>query len=552
MSTKINTRSPFYLTYGEPSLPSVALDCNLVNGTEFAVDQFGNISPPLIDYGSIDSYTSSDSDFADGKFATVSVATSRTVSFDIIIPSNFSNASDEILTCSFTATQPVFTCTGGVTTNGSIPNQSLDTGGDSVELTLSSYFTAGTDPIQEYVVTNLSPSFVSTYIDAGELYIFSGSKAGSLNILVEARDGNELTCNATQNINITITAAQAYDCSFSYLSGGGISNTGTITNPNSNGTITAISETESGPTITSYSANNTGSSREVTLYFHITVPSGQGFTNAGNTVKCPKTFTQSSTTLPEFTCEVAGLSGQAVANNGAIKIGTANKGTIASFSPLSFSGDVTSDTPRTITFQITPPASGYSNSGGANIPCEVTVDQPAPVPGKDGLIAWYIAPYDYYYYLTNDQWTGAGLDTSPTGDDRQFLGGLLQYRLENFAKQNAGIDLRVVLFSSNILDNIGSSMRTAQYSVSYVNLTTYHNGFTFGKENNPNREKAIYVPLSPVRRFVNQYQAENRDKTWSYIETNYQPLYYVRYEVTDRISEIWNVDHVDRVFTRLA
>ena len=79
--TKINIRSPFYLRYDEPALPSVTLDCNLINLENMTIDQFGNITPPDLDYGTILSYTSSDVDFADGKFDTVLSDTSRTVRY---------------------------------------------------------------------------------------------------------------------------------------------------------------------------------------------------------------------------------------------------------------------------------------------------------------------------------------------------------------------------------------------------------------------------------------------------------------------------------------
>ena len=83
MSTKINVRSPFYLKYGEPALPAVALDCATINLQGFAVDQFGNVTLPDSDYGTIASYTSSAGDFTDGRFATVGSDTSRTVTFSI-------------------------------------------------------------------------------------------------------------------------------------------------------------------------------------------------------------------------------------------------------------------------------------------------------------------------------------------------------------------------------------------------------------------------------------------------------------------------------------
>ena len=154
MSTKINVRSPFYLKYGEPALPAVALDCATINLQGFAVDQFGNVTLPDSDYGTIASYTSSAGDFTDGRFATVGSDTSRTVTFSISIPPNFSNAGDTTIDCDATATQPQYVCTGGVTLNGSIPNQSIDTDGDIATIDLSSYFTQGVAPIANYTITN--------------------------------------------------------------------------------------------------------------------------------------------------------------------------------------------------------------------------------------------------------------------------------------------------------------------------------------------------------------------------------------------------------------
>ena len=141
MSTKINVRSPFYLKYSEPSLPSVALDCATINLQNLSIDEYGNISLPSSDYGQIVSYTSSAGDFTDGKFAAVGTNTSRTIAFTMSIPENFSNSGDDTINCNATATQPATACTGGISNNGSIPNQSLNTGGISVTIDLSSYFT---------------------------------------------------------------------------------------------------------------------------------------------------------------------------------------------------------------------------------------------------------------------------------------------------------------------------------------------------------------------------------------------------------------------------
>ena len=102
--SKINARSPFYVSFSTPTAPTVAYDCTVANLTGFAVDQEGVVTEPSIERGIFKSFTSTAGDFANGKFATVSTNTSRTISVVIQIPSGFSNSSDETFTCTATAT----------------------------------------------------------------------------------------------------------------------------------------------------------------------------------------------------------------------------------------------------------------------------------------------------------------------------------------------------------------------------------------------------------------------------------------------------------------
>ena len=81
MSTKINVRSPYYIDVQEPTRPVVELTCTLIALQGFGVDGFGNVVLPNPAYGDILSYSSTDSDFSDGKFDTVLTDTSRTVTF---------------------------------------------------------------------------------------------------------------------------------------------------------------------------------------------------------------------------------------------------------------------------------------------------------------------------------------------------------------------------------------------------------------------------------------------------------------------------------------
>ena len=385
MSTKINIRSPFYLKYDEPALPSVALTCSLINLQYAGVNMFGDVELPKSDYGDIVSYTSSDSGFTDGRYATVGTATSRTIVFTLNIPTNFSNASDEAIDCSVTVTQPVLVCSGGVTLNGSVPNQAIDTGGSSVSINLASYFTAGSDPIILYNVTNNNLDYFQHSIDGNTLTIFSQNKAGVKNLYVEASDGDIATCDATQPIQITTTSQIAYDCDDTYFSAGSISQGGTITNPTVNGTITEIRSSSGGSAITSYPANTTGSARNVTLYFLITVPTG--YSNTSGSIECSKTFSQPTAALPTFTCSLAALTSQSITSFGSIGKGIANRGTITAFSPIGFDS-VTQDTSRTVDFTVTVPSSGFSNSGGSALTCPITLTQPANIPVV-GTKQWY-------------------------------------------------------------------------------------------------------------------------------------------------------------------
>ena len=380
MATKINVRSPFYINITEPSVPTPTFTCGVAEVLNLTIDQQGQISTPTLAYGIIDSITSTDSDFSNGKFATVSTATDRTITIRILIPNGFSNVNDVYIDCDNLVTQPAYvlntSCSGGPTTSGSIPSQTLDVDGDSDTIDLTSYFTQGGQAIAGYTVYNPS-TVVNASVSGDTLTLSSNAIGGSTTVHVSAFDNATNSCTATQSISVTVNApSQTYACSnngISALAGGSIAQDGTITNPNSTGTITAIKETSGGSTITSYSANNTGSDRSVTLFFDITAPAGYG--NAGSTIECSHTFNQPAGD-PTFTCDIANLSGQQISTKGIINPGSAQIGTISDWTPKSFA-EVSTDTGRTITFTVDIP-SGYSNSG--TISCSKTITQPASTP----------------------------------------------------------------------------------------------------------------------------------------------------------------------------
>lgn len=532
MSTKINVRSPFYLKFSEPALPSVALTCSLINLENLLIDEFGNLTLPTSLYGNIISYTSTASDFSEGKFAAVSSATSRTVTFVMSIPPNFSNSGDDTINCNLTVTQPAIVCSGGISNNGSIPNKSLNTGGASLSINLASFFTAGSDPIVAFKITNNNLDFFETSLDTNTLTIFSKTKAGVKKLLVEATDGVASTCNSTQQIQITTTAQSAWSSSDAFASGGSISQSGTIVDPTVNGSITAKRTTSGGSAITSYPANTTGSDRNVTLFFDVTVPAG--YSNTGSTVQISKTFSQPTSSLPTFTCSIAALTNQAVYSTGTIVKGISSKGTITGFSPVDF-GSVTNDTSRTVTYSITPPASGFSNSGGSNISCNISMTQPSLKPTIGDSQHYYSDRG--YSFITKAQM----LAKKPNATTANLNYGTIEGMLATFGINNQGTIGKTmnpcILQDTNFANNINTSVFDGLYSdVANAKLRTFTK-FNTGLQNSTG---GFYFRISQT--------LENSLMTASQVPSAYWYLF----ESTGLISEIWFIDHIIPTFTKLT
>ena len=384
MSTKLNTRSPFYLNLVEPTAPEPEFICAVANVKNLSINQQGQINTPDLDYGTLETITSSDSDFSNNKFPTESSATNRVLVLRILIPVGYSNVSSGFIDCTFTVTQPAYvtsgstpSCSGGPTTNGSISAKTIDGGGSFETINLSSFFTAGATAITAFTIYNPKPSLVNASISGTTLTVSSNNIGGATNVQVSASDDANNTCTATQTVTVTVNAGSnpvAFDCSFKAFSGGSISQAGVIVKPNSVATVGNIKSSSGGSTITSYSANTTGSDRTVTLYFDLTAPAG--FSNVGSTVECEADFVQPSSSTTTFICDTAGLYGQQISSKGQISIGEATEGTISSFDPLEFAV-VDTPTTRTVIFTITIP-SGYTNSGTINCPANIT--QPATLP----------------------------------------------------------------------------------------------------------------------------------------------------------------------------
>lgn len=464
MSTKINVRSPYFLAYSEPTIPTPVFDCFIANPRNFSINQQGVLTLPTLDYGTITAVSTE-------KYATVTSPTSRTVTFTIQIPTGFSNTdTDGFITCDVSATQPAFvagtTCTQNVTTSGSIPSQTITVGGNSKTVDLSSYFSGGT--IAGYNIINFHQNLVTASIESNTLTLTSNQIGGTKTIYIEAFESASGTCTAVQSISVTVNGlSDAFDCTDANLANGGgsIAQDGTITDPVSIAEITAKSLTSGGAHITSVSANTGGSAQDVTLFFDLTAPAG--YTNAGATVICSKTFKQQATsTLPAFTCDIANLTEQGISTRGDIHIGKTQLGTIQDFTPISFA-EVTTATDRSVDFTVLIP-SGYSNTGDGSqtLTCTKTITQPSSL-GVCGSNTYYISsgkssPTDFcdgtfpttteIVSTASNRETGKGKTVCKQGT--AFAGQNLYYAVST-SSINAGAGIGVGSYIVWLIDNNG-------------------------------------------------------------------------------------------------
>ena len=386
MSTKVNTRSPFYLNLVEPTVPEPEFTCAVANVKNLTINQQGQINTPDLDYGTLETITSSDSDFSNNKFPTESSATNRVLVLRILIPVGYSNVSSGFIDCTLTVSQPAYvtsgptpSCSGGPTTNGSISAKTINGGGSFETINLSSFFTAGATAITAFTIYNPKPSLVNASINGTTLTVSSNNIGGATNVQVSASDDANNTCTATQTVTVTVNAQSggvipAFACGFAAFSGGSITAAGAITKPDSLANVGTIKASAGGSAITSVNANTGSTAQNITLFFDLTAP--PGFTNAGSTVECSFVLSQKGTAAAAFSCSTAALYGQQISSKGQISVGSATKGTIASFDPLEFD-PVDTATPRTVNFTITIP-SGYSNSG--TLICPANITQPATLP----------------------------------------------------------------------------------------------------------------------------------------------------------------------------
>lgn len=419
MSTKINSRSPYFLTFTEPSQSLGTFACTgnkfMANPTGFEVNAYGVINEPVLQNGTI--VGSSVTTFAEN---TTSSTISRTITYTIAIPNGYDNSGT--ITCDLTATQPVkAVATGGAncpTISSAISNITGLNGTQTIDL--STKFAAGAVAISNYNVRTIpTNSVISTSISGSTLTITGTATCQTATVYVTAQNATD-ACEVVDEFTVATTCVKALHCTTNDSSNVAVGYAGASFN--SDGTfnggtasITGIQPSAFVYNFTSHSdsygaissgtalapvipANTTGSVRNVYIKISWTIPSG--FTNSG-TLDCTYTIEQASaTSLKSFTCD--NLTNVRILPNGTVDVpfvtqgGTHISTTLTNPSSSNSNrfdaNNTTSNINRTVTFNIRLSA-GFTvtidgvthteaSTAGSNLaPCTQVIEQP-PMPSS--------------------------------------------------------------------------------------------------------------------------------------------------------------------------
>ena len=410
MSTKINSRSPFYITATEPTVSEGAFSCTTAGLANFSVESNGTIINPTITKGTI---------IAQDQIEFTALAadgsnTPRTVNYTIRIPDNYTNTTDGTISCPQTFTQLVpTTCVSGnnnmAVFAGSISNLTSVSTGSTVAL--GSFFSNGTSAtITSYEVLNYQGVAIDAVLTGtvpNQTLTFSTtSTCVSGTFKVRARNSVDACITDSNDFTVASACTKSLHCTTQNsttdavaLTGGAVSSTGVVSIPNytHTGDLTRVniktiagvsnttditSDVKAGNAVSALN-NTTGSSRTIVLTFRFEVPTG--YSNAGAFLDCDDTFTQPATTTPELVCtdDFISYDDFRITSTGDIIAGTVDvNGVSATFVRASTdisdgaSGfldvfpEVTSSTSRTIKITFVVP-SGFSNAN-AQKTCDVS------------------------------------------------------------------------------------------------------------------------------------------------------------------------------------
>ena len=435
MSTKINVRSPFYIEFTEPVQALGTFTCTTASLQNFAVSSDGTVTVPTIARGTIIDQTATS--FAQN---TSGSAISRSVTYTIEIPQNFSNTADGTIDCTVTADQPSQSTQEDPVQNNNCPTfsgtmPSHTNVGSGTTVDLSTYFTAGSGAaISGYEVITYGAQGISHSISGSTLTLSSSVDCAETTFVIVAKNAND-SCTAVSNSFVASSNCVDdqnnpinYDCTILNLQGGGVQQDGQHNKSTfdiSGSVKELIYDGSVLPPPYNVGANTTGSDRNITITYRVYIPQGYANYSAGATIDCDKTYTQpAAQTLIDFDCAEAGLANLFISKKGNVAEPTIARGTIESWTPQSFD-EVSTDTLRTVTFTITAPYGfNYSNEG-QEIPCPKQIWQPETIDDCGNTVL----------YLTSQGFS------SPTG----FCGSVYSARVSAFSNASSFADIRSTL-----------------------------------------------------------------------------------------------------------
>tara|TARA_R100000329_G_scaffold19701_1_gene19437 strand:- start:4946 stop:6634 length:1689 start_codon:yes stop_codon:yes gene_type:complete len=325
MSTKINSRSPFYFTATEPTT-TATFTCTTANLQGFSVSSNGNITEPVPQFGTI--IARSHTVFTPALNVGDSNV-SRTVTYTIRIPDGFSN-SGQTIDCDVTTTQIAPTTCDASTNNnmlvftGTIPDQTNVSSGSTINL--GSFFTLGSSgaTFKRYVIkrvgTNSFGVSLSDTTRTATVTFSTSNTCVSGTFYVRAFNNTDACFTDSNTFTVSSVCTAAFDCTVANLRNGILDPTGALVLPDRDGgelqdiiikSIDGSTASPAGQSVLTradqitHLAYTSGADRTVVLTFKFHVPRGYSNYGSGTTdVDCDHTFVQRASNLFNLACGV--------------------------------------------------------------------------------------------------------------------------------------------------------------------------------------------------------------------------------------------------------
>ncbi len=428
MSTKINSRSPYFISFTKPTQTLGTFACTgnkfMANPSGFEVNAYGVIKEPDLQNGTI--VGRSATSFAEN---TTASAISRTVTYTIQIPLGYDNSGT--ISCDVTASQPVkAVATGGSncpTVSSAISDITGLNGTQTIDL--STKFSAGAVAISHFSVQKNGSAAITASISSNTLTITGTSTCQTATILVTAHNATD-ACSVVDSFSVATTCVKALHCTTDDSTNVAVGLTNSNSSFNQDGSFNYgsfliglqpsafvynfTSHSDSYVAISSGTAlapvipaNTTGSDRNVFVKITWTIPSG--FTNSG-TLDCTYTFTQATSTLLNFDCDTM-LSNTRVLPDGTVSVPDISPSAAGTFQSVTLTGNVSkytenitgSNLNKQVTYNIQigtgykAVIDGVTYTAGQNAPCTKTIVQTSqPASAVFGTVDMFLSyiPFD--------------------------------------------------------------------------------------------------------------------------------------------------------------